>query len=58
VEAAKRAGSEIIQMSMQFWPQELARSLESRLDYRAEILDIDEESLYDYLSQKISFLLF
>lgn len=54
VEAAKRAGSEIIQMSMQFWPQELARSLESRLDYRAEILDIDEESLYDYLSQKIS----
>ncbi|GCA72689.1 hypothetical protein MiYa_04242 [Microcystis aeruginosa NIES-2519] len=54
VEAAKRAGSEIIQMSMQFWPQELARSLESRLDYRAEILDIDEESLSDYLSQKIS----
>lgn len=53
LEAASRAGSEIIQMSMQFWPQDLARRLESRLNYSAEILDIEEEELCDYLSQKI-----
>jgi hypothetical protein len=54
LEAATRAGSEIIQMSMQFCPQDLARRLESRLNYRAEILDIEEEDLHDYLSQKIN----
>ncbi|NJL41430.1 MAG: CfrBI family restriction endonuclease [Leptolyngbyaceae cyanobacterium SM1_4_3] len=53
LESASRAGSEITQMSMQFWPQELARRLESRLSYRAEILDIEEEELYGYLAQKI-----
>lgn len=54
LKAASRAGSEIIQMSMQFWPQDLARRLESRLNYRAEILDVEEEDLCNYLSEKIN----
>jgi hypothetical protein len=53
LEAANRAGSEIIQMSMQFWPQDLARRLKLRLGYRAEILDVAEEELCNYLAQEI-----
>ncbi len=53
LEAAERAGSEIVQMSMQFWPQELAKRLESRLDYRAEILSVREDELRNYLTEKI-----
>jgi hypothetical protein len=53
-DAAKKAGSEIVQMSMQFWPQELARRMKTRLGHEAEILDIPEDELSDYLSEKIA----
>lgn len=53
-EAAKQAGSEIIQMSMQFWPQELARRLQTRLGYEAEILKIAESNLSEYLAERIA----
>lgn len=53
-EAARKAGSEIVQMSMQFWPQELARRLKARLGYEAEILKIPEDELSDYLAEKIA----
>lgn len=52
-EAAKKSGSEIIQMSMQFWALELAKRLEARLGYRAEILSVPEDELSDYLRQKL-----
>ncbi|MEW6712658.1 MAG: CfrBI family restriction endonuclease, partial [Candidatus Riflebacteria bacterium] len=38
LEAAKKSGSEIVQMSMQFWAVELAKRLKNRLGYSAEIL--------------------
>ncbi|MEW5985144.1 MAG: hypothetical protein AB1791_00755 [Chloroflexota bacterium] len=53
-DAARKAGSEIVQMSMQFWPQELARRLNTQLGYKAEILGIPEEDLSEYLSLKIA----
>jgi hypothetical protein len=53
-EAAKKAGSEIVQMSMQFWPQELAQRMKTRLGYEAEILDIPEDELSDYLAERIA----
>ncbi|RMG26175.1 MAG: CfrBI family restriction endonuclease [Methanobacteriota archaeon] len=53
-EAAEKSGSEIIQMSMQYWPVELARKLNSRLNYDAEILTIPQNELRDYLEQKLS----
>lgn len=54
VESAEKARSEIVQMSMQFWPQDLARQIKSRLGYEAEILNIPEANLTDYLAEKIA----
>jgi hypothetical protein len=53
LEAAKKSGSEIVQMSMQFWAVELAKRLKNRLGYSAEILSIPEDNLRDYLEQKM-----
>ncbi|MFH1250142.1 MAG: CfrBI family restriction endonuclease [bacterium] len=52
-DAALKSGTEIIQMSMQFWPLELAKCLKNRLNYDAEILSIPEDQLREYLEQKL-----
>lgn len=52
-EAAEKSGSEIIQMSMQFWALDLAKKLKTRLGYSAEILTVPEEKLRDYIEQKL-----
>lgn len=56
VEAAKKSGSEIIQMSMQFWALELAERIKARLGYSAEILSVPEDELSDYIEQKLQFV--
>jgi hypothetical protein len=53
ISSALRSGTEIIQMSMQFWPIELAQKLRTRLGYKAEILSIPEDQLSDYLERKL-----
>lgn len=52
-EAAEKSGSEIIQMSMQFWALDLAKKLKTRLGYSAEILAVPEENLRDYIEEKL-----
>ena len=52
-DAALKSGSEIIQMSMQFWALELAKRLHNRLGYKAEILSIPEDEISEYLEQKL-----
>lgn len=52
-EAAEKTGSEIVQMSMQFWALDLARKLKTRLGYSAEILTVPEDRLRDYIEQKL-----
>lgn len=52
-EAAQKSGSEIIQMSMQFWALTLAKRLKARLGYSAEILSVPEDQLNDYIEQKL-----
>jgi len=52
-EAAKKSGSEIIQMSMQFWALELAKRIKARLGYSAEILSVPEDELSDYIEKKL-----
>ncbi len=54
LDAAARAGSEIIQMSMQYWPLDLARRLQARLGYEAEILHVPQPQLCDYLKEKLA----
>lgn len=53
VEAARKAGSEIVQMSMQFWPQELARRMKDRLGYEADILSVAQDKLDNYLAARM-----
>lgn len=53
LEAARKSGSAIIQMSMQFWAVELAKELKARLDYTAEILSVSEDELSDYIEKKL-----
>lgn len=53
MDAALKSGTEIIQMSMQFWALELAKGLKKRLGYEAEILSIPEDELSEYLEQKL-----
>ena len=52
-EAALRARTEIIQMSMQYWPLELANKLKERLGYEAEILDVPKNKISEYLEAKL-----
>lgn len=53
MDAALKSGTEIIQMSMQFWALDLAKGLKKRLGYEAEILSIPEDELSEYLEQKL-----
>jgi len=52
-EIAEQAGSEIVQMSMQFWPKELASRMAVRLGYESEILSISESDMHDFLETKL-----
>ncbi len=53
IEAARKSGTEIVQMSMQFWALELAKKLKARLGYNAEILSIPEDQLSEYIERKL-----
>ena len=51
--SALKSGTEIIQMSMQFWAIELAQKLKIRLGYDSEILSIKDAQISDYIKQKL-----
>ncbi len=53
IEAAERSGSEIVQMSMQFWALDLAKKLKTRLGYESEILAVPEDKMRGYMEQKL-----
>jgi hypothetical protein len=53
-QAAERIGAEIIQMSMQYWPRELAQKLGSRLGLRHELQTIGEDQMRSYLQTRLS----
>lgn len=52
--AAQQTGSEIIQMSMQLWPQLLAQRLHERLGYTSAILTVPTENLANYLAERLA----
>jgi len=54
LEDAAKSGAEIIQMSMKYWPVELAHHLKKHLKMDVEILNIPENELENYLAQKIA----
>ena len=53
-EAADRSGTAIIQMSMQYWPRELARLMETKLGYKHELGDMEDDRIGNYLKDKIT----
>lgn len=53
---AEKAGSEVVQMSMQFWPKELAQRIKSRLGYESEILSVPDSELSAFLEDRIRFV--
>ncbi len=53
-ESAKKIGAEIIQMSMQFWPRELAVKLGKRFGFKHPIQNLQDGELNDYLKQEIN----
>lgn len=50
---AKHINGTIIQMSMSYWPKQLAMVLRDKADYKSEILEIDESELKKYMFNKI-----
>ena len=52
-QAATAIGAEIIQMSMKYWPRELAQRLGARLGIRHELQNIADNEIDDYLQEKL-----
>lgn len=51
--AAEKAGAEIIQMSMQYWPKELGLRLKERFGFEHEILNVTDQDLQTYIRQHL-----
>jgi len=49
VQHAKAINGTIVQMSMSFWPQQLARELSAKVDFRHEICGMPSSRLEEYL---------
>jgi hypothetical protein len=52
--AAENIGAEIIQMSMQYWPRELAQKLGNRLGIKHELQQMSDTDVDEYLASKIA----
>jgi hypothetical protein len=53
-QAAETIGAEIIQMSMQYWPKDLAQRIGRRFGYRHELQNMPDEKIRSYLSEKLA----
>lgn len=51
--AAANIGAEIIQMSMQYWPRDLAQRLQARTRYRHELSRLSDSQMSAYLEQRL-----
>ncbi|MCL4874784.1 CfrBI family restriction endonuclease [bacterium] len=52
--AAEKIGAEIIQMSMQYWPKDLAIRLGRRLKIKHELQNMPDNKIRDYMASKLS----
>lgn len=53
IDAARRIGSEIVQMSMQYWPRELSIKLGSRFNFSHPLQTMPDDKMADYLKTQI-----
>lgn len=52
--AAEAIGAEIVQMSMKYWPKELAQKLGSRLGIKHELRSLPDAQISEYLAQSLA----
>lgn len=52
-EAAQRVGAEIVEMSMKYWPKELAIKLGERLGFTHELQQMPNDQIHSYLHDKL-----
>lgn len=52
-QAAEKAGAEIVQMSLCFWPRDLARRLRSDFNYRHDLAEMSDDEISRYLSSRL-----
>lgn len=52
--AANHIGAEIIQMSMQYWPRDLAQRLGKRFGLKHELQTMSDSKVKEYLTQKVA----
>ena len=53
-EAAAQIGAEIVQMSMQYWPRDLAQRLEKRIGYKHPLGSMPDAKIEGYLKTRMS----
>ncbi|HZP81770.1 MAG TPA: CfrBI family restriction endonuclease [Chthonomonadaceae bacterium] len=53
-QAAKRIQAEIVQMSMQYWPRELAQRLGNRLGFKHRLQTMRDDEIGDYLQTALA----
>ncbi len=53
-QAAARIGAEIVQMSMQYWPRDLAKRLGERLGVKHDLQSMPESEMRDYLQSQLA----
>jgi len=51
---ARRVGGAIVQMSMSYWPKEVARELNKVLGYSHKVLKLSDEKLENYLKRQVA----
>src|SRR5205085_11148810 len=52
--AADAIGAEIVQMSMKYWPKELAQKLGNRVGIKHELQTMPDGEISDYLARKLA----
>jgi hypothetical protein len=53
-QAADKIGAEIVQMSMQYWPRDLAQRLEGRIGYKHRLTRMPDFKIGEYLRERLA----
>jgi hypothetical protein len=53
-ELAKQIDGTIIQMSMAFWPREIAQKLQSAINFKHELINMPDSQIAEYLKTKLA----
>ena len=52
-QVAEKVGAEIVQMSLRFWPRDLAKRLCSQFDYQHDLAEMSDAEISGYLASRL-----